>query len=917
MNLPDGDLPAPSPDDTRLSAIAEDFVARLRAGEDVEPESIAREHPELSEQLRRLLPTVRAMERCKRKLLNRSGRHAGLVGAGHELGEFVIEREIGRGGMGVVYAAQQVSLGRRVAIKVLSAAALPGAALSSREQIDRFDREAQTASQLNHPDIVPIHSRGVDAGVHYYVMPLIEGVGLDRVLWHLQLVNDALPRPPGDEVLDAVLVHLDAPIQAGTELDAYWKKLASIGARFADALDHAHRAGVWHRDVKPSNLLVEANGKVWITDFGIAKEAAVDDLTGTGEFIGTLHYAAPEQFDGITDPRGDVYGLGLTLLELAARTRVFAHENRRDFVDQIGNGCTRRLRQLDRKAPRDLETILAKATAFDPSHRYASAARLASDLRRFARDEPIEARVISAPERAWRWARRNRAIAGLMATAMLSIFAAAVIGWTALWSTQRALASERDAVARAEANLSLSLGSFDAVFASIAGDAARLAEADFVDAPLLPALPDKDVRLLQEVLAFYERFSAQNSGDERLRFETARAYRRAGDVHRFMGAIELAETAYRRAIVHAKLLPARRRNDEWHLEVASAHKNLAVVRAAVDGPRAALSHFESARRILETRVRENELRKRNTTRDRYELARLCLALGSAVSRGHLGAEARAPLAGRHMYFGRLMARRNIEHAVELATDLVNELDDARHRLLLGRSLRLLAQARLGADSTGSTTAVDGSVRQLERLSASFAGEPALRCELAEAKSLLAVLQRDDADSVQRAATAEEQARGLHAEYPGMPDYEELLARVLRRRAELCITRKQHGEARRLLVESASLRAALRRRFPWATIHAWELATVARARARVELASKQPRAARKVLEEALRSFDAKASTRSRQQRVLAAMAHDLRRDLAGVLEDLGEHGEAKKLRRAWPPALGLLRSMRERFRGAGR
>ncbi|MBY0229418.1 MAG: serine/threonine protein kinase [Gemmataceae bacterium] len=247
--------------------LAEEFARRLRAGEEPDESEYAARHPAQADEIRAALSAVRRLERLKPK------REAvAPPAAPRRLGEFRLLREIGRGGMGVVYEAEQEGLGRRVAVKVL-----PAHLLADPRLRERFKREAQAAARLRHPHIVPVHGVGEQDGVCFYVMQLIDGQGLDRVI-----------RDGAEE-----------------EAGARWRRVASVGAQAADALAYAHAQGVLHRDIKPGNLILDADGTVWVADFGVAKLAEEAGLTQSGDLVGTLRYMPPERFQGTSEARGD------------------------------------------------------------------------------------------------------------------------------------------------------------------------------------------------------------------------------------------------------------------------------------------------------------------------------------------------------------------------------------------------------------------------------------------------------------------------------------------------------------------------------------------------------------------------------------------------------------------------------------
>jgi tetratricopeptide (TPR) repeat protein len=221
--------------------------------------------------------------------------------------------------------------------------------------------------------------------------------------------------------------------------------VALIGEQVAEALDYAHRHGTLHRDIKPSNLLLDGQGTVWVADFGLAKAADGDDLTHTGDIVGTVRYMAPERFEGRCDARSDVYSLGLTLYELLALRPAFDRADRAELIRQVTQEEPPRLRAVDPTVPRDLETVVHKAIEREPTRRYGGAAALAEDLRRFVECRPIRARRVSVPERAWRWCRRNPAVAGLAAAAFLAMAIGTAVSTGQAIRARRAVAAEKEA----------------------------------------------------------------------------------------------------------------------------------------------------------------------------------------------------------------------------------------------------------------------------------------------------------------------------------------------------------------------------------------------------------------------------------------------------------------------------------------
>ena len=375
-----------------LDRLSEDFLARHRAGECPTVGEYIERHPELADEIRELFAMLLTME----DLASDDGLPS-LVP--EQLGEYRILREVGRGGMGVVYEAEQVSLGRHVALKVL-----PFHTRTSATVIDRFQREAQAAARLHHSNIVPVFGVGEHEGVHYYAMQFLHGQPLDDVITELKRL--------GRKKHSTSSIRLPGATESDTERE-YFQSIARVGIQVADALAYAHGQGVLHRDIKPSNLLLDANGTVWVTDFGLAQAEGTDSLTQTGDIVGTLAYMAPERFEGWSDARTDVHGLGLVLYELLALQPAFDEPDARMLLAQVMDGDTRPLRSHSSTIPRDLETIVMKCLAREPAYRYSHASDLANDLRRFIEGEPIRARRSTAWEKGIKWARRHKAVASL------------------------------------------------------------------------------------------------------------------------------------------------------------------------------------------------------------------------------------------------------------------------------------------------------------------------------------------------------------------------------------------------------------------------------------------------------------------------------------------------------------------------
>jgi tRNA A-37 threonylcarbamoyl transferase component Bud32 len=556
----DGDAdPDHDTDYELIGQLAEEFTERSRRGESPALSEFERRHPEHATKIRALLSSVATIEQFKRRT-RQGGSPEPAWPMPARFGDFRVIRELGRGGMGIVYEAEQESLGRHVALKVI-----PQHVIHDARRLERFRREAQAIAQLHHTNIVPIFGVGEHEGLPYYAMQFINGSGLDALLarWRREGAAEGPER---------------------------WPFAARVGVQAAGALAYAHDQGVLHRDIKPSNLMIDEHQAVWITDFGLAKRSGQDDLTASGDVIGTLRYLAPEALRGETDARSDVYSLGLTLYELLTLSPPFGELSPSELLRHVTEEQPVRPRKLAPALPRDLETIVLKAIAREPAHRYQTAAALADDLTRFLNDLPIRARRATPLERVWRWSRRNRATAALVGIASASFIFAGVVGWVGYASTMRALEGEsrrrseaEAATRRAEENVALSLASYQDLFEKLAAREPFLPPppALGVRPPRPPREPPRgfrpgstedDVALLQSVLTFYDRFATRNATYPALQGEAARAYRKVGTLYQRLGRGPEAEEAFARAAGKLDSLVAQYPEDPvFRYDLAQTH----------------------------------------------------------------------------------------------------------------------------------------------------------------------------------------------------------------------------------------------------------------------------------------------------------------------------------------------------------
>jgi serine/threonine protein kinase len=459
-----------------------------------------------------------------------------------QLGDYRLIREVGRGGMGIVYEAHQISLNRRVALKVL-----PFAAALDPKQLQRFKNEAQAAAQLHHNFIVPVYAVGYERGIHYYAMQFIEGQSLAAMIRELrQLANRQQPQTSGSspqEEPSTGAYHGDRetaptqteshPTQVVTALSTersqrgirFYRRVAELGTRAAEALDHAHQEGVVHRDIKPANLLVDMRVNLWITDFGLALFHSDAGLTLTGELLGTLRYMSPEQALGkrtLIDHRTDIYSLGVTLYELLTLNPVFDGHDRQELLNQIANDEPRPPRSWDKSIPVELETIILKAIAKHPAERYASIHEMGDDLQRFMEDKPILARRPSLREKALKWSRRHRPIVVSAGLLLVLTFVGSVVLTVSIAEehakTKKALERETKSFRQAQHAVNS--------FAQISEE--KLGE---------NADPQKVRReLLETALKYYQSFIEQRGDDPAVQAELAASYAKVANLLGDLGA---------------------------------------------------------------------------------------------------------------------------------------------------------------------------------------------------------------------------------------------------------------------------------------------------------------------------------------------------------------------------------------------
>jgi serine/threonine-protein kinase len=503
-------------------------------------------------------------------------------------GDYELIRELGRGGMGVVYKARQISLNRPVALKMIKAAAL-----ASGDERRRFQNEAEAIATLDHPHIVPILEVGDHYGQRYFTMKLIGGTSLDKKL---------------------------------AEYGADPTLAARLMRQAAQAVHHAHQRGILHRDLKPANILLDERSEPFVTDFGLAKRVEGDsELTLSGAIIGTPGYMAPEQASGqrgAVTTASDVYGLGAVLYALLTGRAPFRSDSVTEVLRQVREQPPVPPSRLNPRTPRDLEIICLKCLEKDPARRYPSAAELAEDLRRFEAGETVRARPVGRPERLWRWCRREPALAAL-ALALV----AGLLGVATQW--HRAEAHLKEALrqrGRAEAHLANSLeqrsraeknarkevaasrraqGRFDLAMTvlenleTITKDSALLRE---------PRLEGLRSRLLQTALDFYQKLqsSLEEDASPGARLQLFEAYLSVAHLTWELGRQGEALATYRRALALVEQIAAAAPADaEARSALARCHTRIGFTFRTMARPAEALRAYEQAREIQDSLVRDH------------------------------------------------------------------------------------------------------------------------------------------------------------------------------------------------------------------------------------------------------------------------------------------------------------------------
>ncbi|MEQ8763471.1 MAG: tetratricopeptide repeat protein [Planctomycetota bacterium] len=554
------------------------------------------------------------------------------------LGDFRLLERLGGGGMGAVFLAEQESLGRQVALKVIRPELLYFS--GARE---RFRREVEAVARLQHPGIVPVHSVGEQDGIPYFVMERVEGRTLAEVLESLAGRDPS--ELTGADLAEAVSLDSGEDSEArgsqgyvfsGTWVEACFRLVRQT----ADALEHAHQRGVVHRDIKPSNIMVTPAGRVMLLDFGLASQAGgATRLTRTGSQVGSLPYMSPEHLRNERDSldrRTDVYSLGVTLYELLTLTSPYHLPTEESAKEAILAGRRAPIRQINASVPWDAEVVCHTAMEPDRDRRYATAADLGRDLDNVLEHRPIEARRPGLWLLSKRWVQRNptRSLAALLALVVV-VIAPSIIAWQATES-ERALRVERNRVVsaneelgrqrdaaleaeleartqweraeteseralveqrRAEEHLERALQALDQLLV-------RLSSSSLSGVPHMERIRRE---VLEDAIPLFEGFLDSESDQPSVVRQSARAYSRLGSIQELLGDLEKADQAFVRAIEILRTLPE---GSEGYAKTLSALANVLNERGSFQArnqlsDEVALECFEAALELKRGLVEES------------------------------------------------------------------------------------------------------------------------------------------------------------------------------------------------------------------------------------------------------------------------------------------------------------------------
>ncbi len=827
-------------DDEFLESIIHEFTMALRAGQHPTIQQYQDRYPHLADEIADVLSSISMIEQFKSASASTTGSRQKLdsVSKLKQIGPYKILKEIGRGGMGVVFAAIHESLGRHVAIKVM-----PTPLMDGETHVQRFRREAQAAARLHHTNIVSVFEAGEGQGYHYYVMDFVDGESLNQVIDRLRSMN------VGGAIAADLKTKAIANSSSNLEKNRF-RWAAKLAAQMADALSHAHSVGILHRDIKPSNMILDSTGRIWITDFGLAKDISQETaLTRTGDVVGTPQYLPPESLELKYDVRSEIYGIGLVLYEMLALKPAYTGSSPAELIAAIASKSPSPIHKIVSDIPRDLATIVDKAIAREPALRYATAGSLHRDLVAFLEDRTIAARRPSAVESAWRWARRNPLAATLSATSAILLALVAVsasVGYLLTTSALRKLRTQQSATSlaleqseqnyqlmksqydRADSNVALSIEAFDEMFmhmisrgtkSSVDLEVEGLREISGVE----PSLTFEDAALLDRMVKFYEQFATLNAENTQLKAESAKAYRRVGNIYQIVGQPQKAIEAYEKSL---NLLPT-----DTKFESGSSSKEELLTRVRTQNELSSAHRMSGALILAQEwsnksiRLLEGSPLVKEDREVRLELARTKSALGFDVLRaiasgGKLPANrslagdrsvaepvpgGQRPFVGDRMGQGdrpnldvgkRLWERVNkplIFDAIKILDELITEDPDNGEYIALRASCYwCFAAADLERDQANQFENRNKAISALDELVKKHPQNAEYQYLLSLACSLtLPSADKEEQKLMERGAAI---AKELVDEHPNLLDYHHLHAKLRIKLASIAIQQKERERA---------------------------------------------------------------------------------------------------------------------------
>jgi tetratricopeptide (TPR) repeat protein/predicted Ser/Thr protein kinase len=790
-------------DDTQqrdpLEKLAEQFASEHRRGLSPTIEDYAQRYPQHAGEIRDLFPALLVMEDLgtpdDAALPTVDGETLADWSPPDRFGDYEIVRELGRGGMGVVYEARQRSLGRRVALKVL-----PFYAVSDSDRRERFQREAQAAARLDHSHIVPVFEVGEQDGYPFFSMKLIEGTTLDDKL-------------------------KDGPLEP--------REAAAILLPVALAIEGAHQRGVLHRDLKPSNILIDAEGEPQVTDFGLAKLFDIgSDLSETNASVGTPSYMAPEQAEGKWKQIGvrtDVYGLGAVLYHCLTARPPFQAAMAVETLRQVVQQEPVSLRQLNSSIDRDAETICLKCLSKEPARRYSSAKEVAGDLQAYLEGRPIKARPLSTVARTVRWCRRRPWQAASLVLLVATLMVACGAWFITEGARRRAEESHRQTRQVVDDLLT------------------RISEEELLNEPGMQPLR-RD--LLEKAREHYQRFVEQRGDDAGLRAELADAHFRLGLMELLLGRLEAAEARFDKARDMQSGLVAAGGREEDQVALSKTLTRLGEVHMRRDEFDAAAADYAKAEVIRRELV---DAQPANREYGRL-LANAAMHLGLVQkARGDYDGARKKLLAAETRRRELLKGRDDLPTTRDLGKGLFNlgglEVEAAKAAQHPGDEKN--RAARLDDAEAALAEAADIFARLVKRQPQNLGHQ----YRLAECWRVLAEVQTRHGGqrAAERYARAYPELERLALENPGVLDYQVVLGAIEMSLAREAFLQQQRGEALAKFREAARRFDLLTRLRPNQPAHRENLALCLRSLGEIEAFDGKFELAREHLQDAGRLF----------------------------------------------------------------